>query len=99
MNAFRIALANIELPSTAEASVTLAEQAIDEASKERADIVCFPECYIPGYRAAGKAVAPPDEAFLKRAWSRIASAAAKADVAVVLGTERILDGRCWSAPW
>jgi predicted amidohydrolase len=93
MNAFRIALANIEFPSSPVASVALAEQAIAQASKERADIVCFPECYIPGYRAMGKSVPPPDAAFLERAWSSIASAAAKADVAVVLGTERILDNK------
>jgi predicted amidohydrolase len=36
---------------------------------------------------------PPDAAFLDRAWSTIASTAAAAGVAVVLGTERIVDGR------
>ena len=35
---------------------------------------------------------PPDPAFLERAWSAIAAAAAKANIAVVLGTERIVDG-------
>ncbi len=35
---------------------------------------------------------PPDPVFLERAWSVIAAAAAKADLAVVLGTERIVDG-------
>jgi predicted amidohydrolase len=93
MNAFRIALANIEFPAGPDASVALAEQAIAQASHERAEIMCFPECYIPGYRAIGKAVAPPDAAFLAHAWSRIASAAAKANVTVVLGTERILDNK------
>ena len=34
---------------------------------------------------------PPDAAFLERAWSAIAAAAAKASVAVVLGTERLVD--------
>jgi predicted amidohydrolase len=34
-------------------------------------------------------VAPPDATFLDRAWSRIAAAAAQANVAVILGTERI----------
>jgi predicted amidohydrolase len=34
---------------------------------------------------------PPDPLFLERAWSAIATAAAKAHVAVVLGTERIID--------
>jgi predicted amidohydrolase len=88
---FRIALANIRFPESPEDSVTLAEQAITQASGERADLICFPECYIPGYRV-GKRVAPPDAAFLARAWSTIAEAAVKGDVAVVLGTERVVDG-------
>jgi predicted amidohydrolase len=88
---FRIALANIRFPSTPEESVTLAEQAIVQASGERADLICFPECYVPGYRV-GKRVPPPDALFLARAWSTIAAAAAKANVAVVLGTERVVDG-------
>jgi predicted amidohydrolase len=58
---------------------------------ERAGIICFPECYVPGYRAKGKGVPPPDAAFLESAWSVIAAAAAKGDIAVVLGTERIVD--------
>lgn len=89
MNTFRIALANIRFPATPEQSVTLAEDAIALASIERADIICFPECFVPGYRAAGKAVPKPDPAFLERAWSVIAAAARKANVVVVLGTERV----------
>jgi predicted amidohydrolase len=92
MNAFRIALANIRFPATPDESVALAEQAIFQASIERAGILCFPECYVPGYRAKGKPVPQPDPAFLERAWSRIAAAAAKANVAVVLGTERVVHG-------
>src|SRR5260370_13839090 len=92
MNPFRIALANIRFPATPGESVTLAEQAIAEASNERAGIVCFPECFVPGYRGMGKQVPPPDPAFLERAWSAIRAAAAKANLAVVLGAERIVDG-------
>jgi predicted amidohydrolase len=91
MSTFRIALANIRFPATAEESVTLAEHAIAQASIERADIICFPECFIPGYRGIGKAVPPPDPAFLERAWSVIAAAAGKANLAVILGTERVVD--------
>ncbi len=91
MNTCRIALANIRFPATPEESITLAEQAIAEASLGRADIICFPECFVPGYRGMGKQVPPPDEAFLQRAWSNIAAAAAKANVVVILGTERIVD--------
>jgi predicted amidohydrolase len=91
MSTCRIALANLPFPATPEESVTLAEHAIARASVERADIICFPECFIPGYRGLGKRVPPPDPAFLERAWSVIAAAAAKANVAVVLGTERVVD--------
>jgi predicted amidohydrolase len=87
----RIALANIQFPATPAESVTLAEQAIARASIEHADVICFPECFVPGYRAAGKRVPPPDPVFLERAWSAIAVAAATAKLAVVLGTERLVD--------
>ena len=92
MHPFRIALANIRFPATPGESVTLAEQAIAQASTERAGIICFPECFVPGYRGMGMTLAPPDPAFLERAWSAIAGAAAKARLAVVLGTERVVDG-------
>jgi len=90
MNTFRIALANIRYPSSPEESVELAVQAIAEAGAESADIVCFPECYIPGYRGLGKCPPSPDAAFLERAWQRVANAAASANAAVILGTERVL---------
>ena len=92
VSTFRIALANIRFPATPEESVALAEDAIAQAGIERAGIVCFPECYVPGYRGLGKIVPPADPEFLARAWSAVASAAAKANLAVVLGTERVVEG-------
>jgi predicted amidohydrolase len=92
VNMFRIALANMPFPATPEESVTLAEQAIAQASIERAGLICFPECFVPGYRGVEKRIPPPDPAFLERAWSAIAAAAAQARLAVVLGTERVVDG-------
>src|SRR5438552_19206090 len=92
MNMFRIALANIRFPATPEESVTLAKQAIAQASLERAGLICFPECFVPGYRLLGKTVPPPDPEFLARAWSAIAAAAAKATLAGVPWTERVVDG-------
>jgi predicted amidohydrolase len=91
MNTFRIALGNLPFPSSPDESVTAAERAIAAASAERADLLCFPECFIPGYRAEGKRVPPPDPVFLERAWSSVARAAAQANLAVILGTERIVN--------
>ena len=90
---FRIALANLRFPATPEESVVLTIEAIARASAEHAGIICFPECFVPGYRGPGKALPPPDPAFLERAWSKVAQAAAKSNVAVVLSTERVVDGR------
>jgi predicted amidohydrolase len=92
VNPFRIALANIRFPATPEESIALAQEAIDQASQREAQIICFPECFVPGYRGPGKPVPAPDPAFLERAWSVIADAAAKANITVVLGTERLIDG-------
>ena len=92
MSTFRIALANLGYPVTPKQSVTLAEQAIAQASSERAGLICFPECFVPGYRGLGKSPPPPDPAFLERAWSAISAAAVKASITVVLGTERVANG-------
>ena len=91
MSLFRIALANLRFPATSEESVRLAEQAVAQAGIEGAGLICFPECFVPGYRCMGKPVPPPDPVFLERAWSTIAAAAAKANLAVVLGTERVVE--------
>ena len=92
MDPFRIALANIRFPATPEESIALAVRAIDQAAGKGARIICFPECFVPGYRGIGKPVPPPDPEFLERAWCVIAGAAAKANITVVLGTERLVDG-------
>ena len=93
MNLFRIALANVRFPANPDESVELAEQAIDEASRKAVQIICFPECLVPGYRGMGKPLPPPNPIFLERAWAVIANAAAKANMTVVLGTERLVDGK------
>lgn len=93
MTTFRIALANLPFPATPDESIKLAGEAIVQAASQGVDVVCFPECFVPGYRAAGKNVPPIDRAFLERAWQVLAEAAGKSNVAVVLGTERIDDGK------
>ena len=92
MQTFRLALANVPFPPTPEESVKMSEDAIAEAARQHADIICFPECFVPGYRSAKRTVPPPDPAFLERAWASVAAAARKANIAVVLGTERIVNG-------
>ena len=89
----RIALANLKFPSTREQSVQVVEEAVAEAANQGAAMICFPECFVPGYRAPGKTVLPADMDFLERAWASIAAAAKMANVTVILGTERIVSSR------
>src|SRR5689334_11760244 len=93
MSTLRIALANLLFPASPDESVAAAEAAIRDAAAGGACIVCFPECFVPGYRAPGKHVPPPDPAFLERAHAAVARAAGRARIAVVLGTERVVEGR------
>jgi predicted amidohydrolase len=91
MSMVRIALANLRVPATREESVDLATAAIAEAASRGASLVCFPECFVPGYRWPGVAQPPPDPVFLARALADVADAARLAGITVILGTERITD--------
>src|SRR4051812_13850140 len=93
MPSVRIALANIPPATSPKDSVVRVENAIADAGRAGAGIVAFPEGYVPGYRTAGRPAPPPDASFLDDSWRRVAHAANRAGVAVVLGTERIVDGR------
>jgi predicted amidohydrolase len=89
--AARIALANMRVHVTPDEAVSLAAAAIAEAGARAAHVICFPECYIPGYRWPGAEPPPPDPRFLENAWARVSTAARRAGIAVVLGTERVTD--------
>lgn len=93
MTFVRIALANVAPEPTRDAAVTTTVRAVVQAGREGAAVVCFPECYVPGYRMPGSTLPPPDTNFLEQAWTTIATAAAQARVTVVLGTERVANGK------
>jgi len=89
MTQIRIALANIRIASTPNESVDLAGTAISDAAHREAQVICFPECYVPGYRWPGEHLPPPNQTFLDRAWEKVASFARSSSITVVLGTERV----------
>lgn len=91
MSTVRIALANVRVPATPEESVIQATAAVAEAGWRGALVICFPECFVPGYRWPGTKLPPPDPAFLERAWAAVAEAAGAAGITVILGTERVTD--------
>lgn len=89
----RIALANLPFPATPDESLSRVLDAVRLAGSQQADAVCFPESYLPGYRSSRERVTPVAGDFLERAWSDVSAAAGQADVAVFLGTERVVAGQ------
>src|SRR3954468_21324807 len=89
MASVRIALANVRVPATPDDSVRIATSAVADAGRRGALVICFPECFVPGYRWPGTTPPPPDAAFLERAWAEIADADRAARITVILGTERL----------
>ena len=89
----RIALSNLPCAASPDAAVADARAAIAEAGGRRAAIICFPEAFVPGYRTKERQIPAPDAAFLERAWHSVADAARAAKTVVILGTERVVDGK------
>ena len=85
-------MANLAFPASPDAAVAAARAAIAEAAEAGALLVCFPECFVPGYRALGAPVPPADADWLEEAHTQVAAAAGEAGIAVALGTERFVDG-------
>lgn len=91
MTIVRVALANLRVPATPGESIRLATEAIAEAGRRGALVICFPECFIPGYRWPGTNMPAPDSDFLAGALAEVSKAAGKSLVTVILGTERVTD--------
>jgi predicted amidohydrolase len=91
MSTVRIALANLRVPETPEESVVLATSAIAEASRQGANVICFPECFVPGYRWPATKLPSPNRGFLERACADVAAAAGAARITVILGIERVTE--------
>jgi predicted amidohydrolase len=88
MPTIRVALANTRFPSTREESLEIVLETMKAASGGAASIICFPECFVPGYRI-GTTDSLPDQNWLDRVWSIIDATAGELGISVVLGTERI----------
>jgi predicted amidohydrolase len=86
-----IALASPRVATSVEDGLVKIEQSISEAAARGAEIVCFPEAYLPGLRGLDFEVPPFDPAQQERALATVAQWARTHAVAVILGTERFTE--------
>jgi predicted amidohydrolase len=83
-----IALASPSVASDLDEGLEKIERLLSEASAQGAEIVCFPEAYLPGLRGQDFDVFPFDEAQQERALQAVAQWARTHAVATILGMER-----------
>ena len=86
-----IALASPCIPSTLDGGLDKIKRLLSEASAQGAEIVCFPEAYLPGLRGQDFEVLPFDQPQQERAVQAVAQWARTYAVATILGMERLTE--------
>jgi len=85
-----IALASPHIASTLDEGLDKIKRSLSEASAQGAQIVCFPEAYLPGLRGQDFEVLPFDQTQQERALQAVAQWARTYSVATILGMERLI---------
>ncbi|HEX6746599.1 MAG TPA: carbon-nitrogen hydrolase family protein [Longimicrobium sp.] len=86
-----IGLASPRVATSLEDGLEKIERLLAEASARGAEIVCFPEAYLPGLRGLDFEVPDWDEARQERALDALSHLARTHRVAVIMGMERIAE--------
>jgi len=86
-----IGLASPCVASTLDEGLEKVKQLLSEAASQGAEIVCFPEAYLPGLRGQDFEVPPFDREQQERVLQTVAQWARMHTIATILGTERLTD--------
>ena len=80
----KIALASPPFPKSINDALSHAEKLIQDAAKEHAEIICFPESYIPGYPLEEFQIDRASKEELESALDKACGMATKYSIAVIL---------------
>jgi predicted amidohydrolase len=86
-----IALASPGIASALDEGLDKVKWLLSEASAQGAEIVCFPEAYLPGLRGQDFPVSPFDQTQQDRVLQAVAEWARTYAVATILGMERVME--------
>lgn len=86
-----IALASPRVASTLDDGLDKVQRFLSEASAQGAEVVCFPEAYIPGLRGQDFEVLPFGEAEQERVLRDVAQWSREYGIATILGMERLTE--------
>jgi predicted amidohydrolase len=85
----RIALASPRVAVSIDDGLNKAEQCISTAAAQGAQIICFPEAYLPGLRGVDIEVCPYDKAVQSRVLRALAQWSRAYGIATIMGVEHI----------
>ena len=86
-----IALASPRVASSLDDGLDKIKRCLSEASAQGAEIVCFPEAYLPGLRGQDFEVLPFDQTQQERVLQAVAHWARTYRAATILGMERLTE--------
>jgi predicted amidohydrolase len=86
-----VALASPRVATSIDDGLERAARLMAEAAAQSAEIVCFPEAYLPGLRGVDIDVPPFEQADQDRAMQAVAEVARKYAIATIMGMERLTD--------
>src|SRR5882724_2787908 len=90
----KIAVASPPYPKSIDEGVHWVEKLVKDAAAQQAEIICFPESYIPGYPGIEPGVVPErDAAKLQAALDSVCKIAAANKIAVILPMDWHHEGR------
>src|ERR1041384_6363934 len=84
-----VALASPRIASTLDEGLDKINRLLCEASGQGAEIVCFPEAYLPGLRGQDFEVMPWDHNQQELALNSVSEWARNNSIAVILGMEKV----------
>ncbi len=86
-----VGLASPSVARSLDDGLARIDRLLSDAAARSAEIVCFPEAYLPGLRGQDFAVFPFDLADQERALAAVSAMARRHSVATILGMERIVE--------
>jgi predicted amidohydrolase len=89
MSLVRVAVASTPLTATLEAAVPAAIEAIEEAGRAGAQVVCLPESTLPGHRVQARSVPDVSADQLARAVDHVAGAVRHVGLTAIVGLEQL----------
>ncbi|MEO6729902.1 MAG: carbon-nitrogen hydrolase family protein [Ferruginibacter sp.] len=80
----KVALASAPFPASIADGLLQIEKLIKDAAEQQAEIICFPESYIPGYPGEGYTVEEHSPEKLQSALDKVCQLARQSSIAVIL---------------